>query len=284
MKKEALCKYVNGAADDSGIEALRLFLPVNDGYINYNIVHSVMKRSNCDTWRLSVVYHYDDLLSVATPLTRSGAEWEMALKIHERPDFIGGYAHGDEVFQKVEIFVDGEYREVQSLSDMTPFKELIFEVSSIGYDPIDSVTEVLLHHKKITVGAEGVKVEQRVEWLNDYTLGNSYMAMMPPLKTLTDSFYTNVDPTPKEPIANYGSVPVATEAVVFGASSGISFRMSVLRYPRLVGGNRFFMTDNHGCPYNKMYFVVCNGAAVSAGDVWESETRYTITVGEVLSQ
>lgn len=276
MKKEALCKYVNGAADDSGIEVLKLFLPVRDGYINYNIVHSVMKRSNCDTWRLSVVYHYDDLLSVATPLTRSGAEWEMALKIQERPDFIGGYAHGDEIFQKVEIFVDGEHREMQSLSDMTQFKELILVVSSIGYDPIDSVTEVLLHHKKITVGAEGVKVEQKVEWLNGFTLGSSYMAMMPPFKDVTDSYYTNTDTEPK-PIGVKVSISETGDfdTLYLCGESGFTFSMKAEKYLN-DGNNTFLISYNGGVPYNKMYFLLNHGGSVKKGDIWETCTEYTV--------
>ena len=283
MEKKAYCQY-DPALDFEGAQGgLRLFIPTKRGYVNYNLVHSVRADRNCDTWRLGKAYAFDDAFENEYELTPKGAEWDMAVKLSGRPDFIGGYAHGDEKYTSLSVLVDGESVRAETLCARTSFAELRITVTSVGYDPADPATAALKHEKCYTVTAVGITLEQRVEWLHDYTLGSSYLAMMPPLKTLTDSFYTNVDPTPKEPVANYGSVPGATEAVVFGRASGISFRMSVLRYPRLAGGNRFFMTDNHGCPYNKMYFVVCNGADVSAGDVWESETIYTITVGEALS-
>ena len=100
---------------------------------------------------------------------------------------------------------------------------------------------------------------------------------MPPLKTLTDLFYTNADPTPKEAITHYGRTPLATEATVYGSSTGLAFSMSVPKYPSLPGGDRFSLTDNNGGRYNKMYFTVCNGAEATNGDVWESTTKYVIT-------
>ena len=59
----------------------------------------------------------------------------------------------------------------------------------------------------------------------------------------------------------------------------LAFSMSVPKYPILVGGNRFLLTDNRGGLYNKMYFVICSGAEVMKGDVWETTTRYVITNG-----
>jgi hypothetical protein len=200
----------------------------------------------------------------------------MALKISERPDFIGGYAHGDEVLRKAELYIDGKKREISSLSDMTSFKELIFDISSIGYDPIDSVTEALLHNKKIIVGADYVKVEQKVEWLNDYTLGKSYMAMLPPFKEVTDSYCTNTDPEPKT-IGNKVSISEtgSFDTLCLCGESGFTFSMKVEKYLG-DGENTFLISDNGGVPYNKMYFLLNHGGSVKRDDVWETCTVYSI--------
>lgn len=278
---KAFCQYSNESMFDHGIEALRLFLPTSGGYINYNIVHSVMQKSKCDTWRLSVVYYCNGDFERVKPLTRPGAEWEMALKISERPDFIGGYAHGDEFFQKVELIIDGEHREISSLSDMTPFDELIFDVSSIGYDPIDSATEALLHRKKIIVNSDKIKVEQKVEWLNDYMLGNSYMAMLPPFKEVTDSYYTNTDPAPK-PIGNKVSISEtgSFDTLCLCGKTGFTFSLKLEKYLN-DGNNTFLISDNGGVPYNKMYFYLNHGGYVKRGEIWETETVYAINKEEV---
>ena len=116
------CQYVRGATEDAGIEGLRLYLPIEKGYVNYNIVHSVSEGRQCDTWRMSVVYLCDEKLCRIRPGTRAGAEWEMALKLTGRPDFIGGFAHGDEVFYKTEVTVDGQKRELESLFKLSECK------------------------------------------------------------------------------------------------------------------------------------------------------------------
>ena len=63
----------------NGVEELKIYVPTNQGYVNYNVVHSVIPNIRCDTWRLSAAYFCDDGLSVIRPLTKQGAEWEMAL-------------------------------------------------------------------------------------------------------------------------------------------------------------------------------------------------------------
>ena len=279
MEKGLYCRYDPSICFESAVGGLRIFVPAVKGYINYNLVHSVHEGKNCDTWRLSKAYACDDSFQNEYELTPDGAEWDMALRLSGRPDFIGGYAHGDEVYESILIELDGVPVTVESLCALTPFHELRIAVASLGYDPDDSVSEALKHEKQYIVTEQGVLLHQRVEWLNDYTLGSSYLAMMPPLKSLTDQFYTNADPTPKEAITHYGRIPHATEAFVYGTTSGIVYSMSIPKYPSLAGGDMFSLTDNSGRPYNKMYFVVCNGADVSKGDVWETTTSYRITNG-----
>lgn len=276
-KNTAFCLYSKEKADDSGIESLKIFLPTGQGYINHNIVHSVSDKSKCDIWRLSVVYFCDSELNRIKPLTRSGAEWEMALKLSGRPDFIGGYAHGDEVFQSIKVKVDGREVTLESLEAQTQFDSLSFEVFSTGYDPCDSITEVLLHYKKITVEGLAVRVEQRVEWLGSYELGRSYMAMMPPLKTVTDCYCTDIDPI-KKPINLAENISgCGADAVCLCGEDGFGFEMKVEKYlTDGERGNSFLITDNGGVPYNKMYFILHHSGAVNKGDVWDTETIYTV--------
>ena len=280
LKKRPYCQYDPSIDFESASGGLRLFIPTDCGYVNYNLVYSVNSDRNCDTWRLGKAYAVDDEFQNEYELTPAGAEWDMALRLSDRPDFIGGYAHGDERYTSLSVTVDGKIMNMEALKALTPFCKIVITVSSIGYDPNDSVTEALKHFKEYVIDENGITLNQTVEWLNDYTLGPSYMAMMPPLKTLTDSFYTNVDPTPKEASANFGYVLGAVEATVYGSGSGIVFSMSVPQYPRLFGGERFLLTDNNGKPYNKMYFALCNGAQVAKGDTWETITVYRITNGE----
>ena len=278
ITNKAFCQYASEKFDDSGIEGLKLYLPTDGGYINFNIVHSVMESSKCDTWRLSAVYYCDENFERIMPLTRSGAEWEMALKIKGRPDFIGGYAHGDEICEKFEFQVDGKPQSFLNLRDLLAFDTLTAEIWSRGYDPNDSVSEALRHYKKITVEKWGVSVEQRVEWLQSYELENSYMAMMPPFKSVTDHYYTTVEPD-KIPINMAETVVKSGEAngLFLCGESGFTFGMTVEKYlTDKEGRNTFIISDNGGVPYNKMYFVLCHGGKVEKSDVFETRTVYTV--------
>ena len=282
LKKYLFCLYSNEKCDDSGIEALKLYLPTKDGYVNHNIVHSVMKSTNCDIWRLSAVYFCNNAFEPIRPLTRSGAEWEMALKIDGRPDFIGGYAHGDEVFQNVKLTIDGEECEITEISAPKSFNELIFEVWSVGYDPNDSITEALLHYKKFIVNESGVKVEQSVEWLEDFELGNSYMAMMPPLKCETDFYFDDNDTAIKE-IPTIVSIAKTcnAKALYLLGNAGFKFGLCAVKYLSGENGeNTYLVSDNGGVPYNKLYFVLQHKGFVNEGDVWKTVTRYTIEANE----
>ena len=257
-EKQLYCQYDSSIRFENSVGGLRIYVPTYEGYINYNIVHTKSESDNKDIWRIGQAYACDDELKNSYAITPAGAEWDMALRLKGRPDFIGGYAHGDEIYTSISMFLDGKPVEITSIKNLTAFEEIIILESSIGYDPNDHTTQALKHYK-------------------EYILSSSYMAMMPPLKTLTDTFYTNIDYCMKDTADNYGFVPSATKAVVYGSVSGLLFSMSIPKYPSLSGGDRFLLTDNSGGAYNKMYFVICNGENVSAGDIWETTTFYNIT-------
>ncbi len=276
FKKGTYCRYDPTIEFEYGSGGLRIFIPTTKGYVNYNLVHSVCERKNCDVWRLGMAFAFDDNLENEYALTPENAEWDMALRLFGRSDFIGGAVHGDEICVGISVRLDGKEVEIESLLELTAFEKMVITVESVGYDPDDSVTDAVKHFKEYIINKEGITLNQRVEWLRDYALGQSYMAMMPPLKALTDSFYTNSDPTPKAASESYGYGPGATEATVYG--SDVSFSMSVSKYPTLVGGDRFLITDNNGKAYNKIYFILCKDAEVSKGDLWETTTKYNITI------
>ena len=275
-KKKAFCKYDTTVGFEAATECLRLYLPTEDGYINFNLAHTVSEERNADVWRLAQAYWADDNLENEYKITPHGAEWDMALSLCGRPDFIGGYAHGDERFTAFSLLVDGKETELSSLDSLTVFEKIFITESSVGYDPLDGITPVLLHTKEYTVTERGVSTSQSVEWLGTYSLGSSYLAMMPPIKSLTDTFYTDTDNSPKPTSENLGYKSNAKEAVVYGKKSGFSYKMSVPRLSLLNGAGRFILTDNGGNAYNKIYFCICTDESVNKGDLWLSTTEYSI--------
>lgn len=192
---------------ESGTEGLAIYLPTKKGYINYNFVHTINEDRNVDMWRLSITNLCDKDGNFIKQITKSGAEWEMAVRIAERPDFIGGYAHGDEKLTSLIITIDGVVIDDITTIKQKEFSSIAIIVCSEGYDPNDGITKVLEHKKGYTITKSGITLHQWVRWCNDYTLDSklgSYLAMMPPMKhsktdltdIITDSYYTNINDEP----------------------------------------------------------------------------------------
>ena len=269
--KYLYCRYDSTYNYETSSGALRIYVPTDVGYINYNIAHAIHNGINANNWRTSLAFACDDNFENEYVLTYTG-EWDMALRIKDRDDFIGGVLHGDEIYTSLSVFVDGNEVDVTSITDLTTFEEIVIKVESVGYDPADHTTQVLKHYKEYLIDANGILLNQKVEFLGDYTMSYCYLAMMPPLKTFTNMYYTNVDYTPAT--IQYGETQNVSKVVLYG--DNLTFVMSIPKYPNLIGGNNLSIRDNGGLAYNKMYFTLCNGQNVVAGDIWESSTIWKI--------
>ena len=275
--KKAYCLYDTTTNIEYSAESLRIYLPTKKGYVNYNIVHSVREEINANVWRLGQAFACDDSLNSLYELTRFGAEWDMAVTIVGRDDFIGGSNHGDETTYFIELEIDGIRAELSSLDKVTEFESLKFTVESIGFDPDDHESKALIHKKEYLINDMGFTVDQKVKWLSDYSLESCYLAMMPPLKSLTETFFTDNKVVHKT-IEGQSVINGTKSATVYGKESGAWFSMSILEYPRIMEKTRFLLTDNGGSPYNKMYFVVCSSHKLEKGEEWHSSVRYNIDI------
>ena len=289
IPKKAWIQYHSDMNYESGTEGLAIYIPSIKGYINYNFVHTLNTSKNADIWRLSIVNLYDNDAKLIKQITKTGAEWEMAIRISNRSDFIGGYAHGDEKFTSMKLYLDEIETNITTLNRCKQFCEAKIVIDSDGFDPADGCTKVLEHHKEYIITEDGITLEQTIRWCGDYTLDGklgSYLAMMPPLKhsvtantdVITDSFYTNLDKMPVTIGKVLSQEKENVESVcVFGRQSGIFFTMSKANtFPKCNYGNIMLLSDNGGLNYNKMYFVFARDCSVAMGDVWRATTNYNI--------
>lgn len=273
--KPLYVKYDPSSRIEYTVESIHIYIPTQVGYIDQIFGRTVWKQANADIWRLSMAYAVDDNLENPIQITTPG-EWDMALHISGRPDFIGGHAHGDEITTSIKFIIDGVETDVTTLVEPLEFKTMTIVQDSKGYDPADNVTHVLNHHKEHKVTHAGIRLDQRVEWLGDFNMTHSYLAMMPPAKTCTDSFYTNLtEPQTIDLTTGTKYVDGATSATVYGKESGFYFTMTVNEYNTYMKP-QFSVADNGGGSYNKMYFTFVKDGTVKAGDVWETFTHYKI--------
>ncbi len=271
-KKQLYCQYVDNINFENAREGLRIYIPTYKGYINYNFVHSINSTNNYDIWRLGLAYTCDDYFENYVPITTMNAEWDMAIRLSGRPDFIGGSAHGDEIFTDLYLSLNYKNIEILSLTKLTPFNDLRLYVNSKGYDPNDSTTHVLNHYKEYLITNNGITLNQKVEFLVDDSISQSYLAMLPPLKSLTHTLVANDEE--KSINLNKTSITInnCNKAVVYG--NNLSFEMSVSKYP--TNNCDFLLTDNSGGSYNKMYFII-KSQSISKNQIITSSTHYSIS-------
>ena len=275
---DLFCQYTKRQNLEYSDGRLKIFIKTEDGYINYNLVRTVNSARNADIWRMSQAFWYSDDLEENYSITTSGAEWDMAIKLSGASDFIGGYAHGDEIMTDVIFEIDGVETDITTLVDITEFTTIKVYVNSIGYNPDNQTEEALKHYKEFTIDKHGVKLYQKVEWLNDYSIpsGNSHLAMMPPLKTLSNM--CKLDNNSPYSVPPYRTWQRCKKALVYGVESGFYFEMSVPLSPFMTEqGTLFIMSDNGGNNYNKMYYSVELNCNVKKGDIWEQITQWNIT-------
>lgn len=224
-------------------------------------------------------------------LTTRG-EFDMALQIAGRDDFIGGSSHGDEVMVgdglatldgvPVDIVSAGEYR-LQG-------KEFRLLTQSDLYDPANHSTLVGKHRKEWIISKTGgFRLRHRVEWLVPLQMDRSFMAMLP--------IYRKDPPTTGVQVTDRGfnsisgevyditddrsqtllNVPTAgvKRLCVYGNETGIWAMGEVRNTPELPGSSAWVSTDPN---YNKMYFDFCGlSYNVAAGDVWECDVQLLVT-------
>jgi len=279
QKNEIICseKYIS------------IFLPQPDGKLEILMNFVDSDSINAYGWRLHMMYACDNEYNRLFPVTNSG-EYEMAIKISGRPDFIGMGAHGSEIMTSFSIFVDGAETEPEKLSLPTEWKTLRITRESDMFDPLDEITPVGKHSVEYLFDPNGLTVNQSVEWITDATCGYSYMMMFPVRRKyggmqITDTYKDNFDPEEydvSEP--GFSGYPLnwtngATEMTLYSKLSGVTATMKWLGSTELPGGGYKHCANSES--YNKLYFTICGvnkSAEAKTGDIWETSTRYEVTL------
>ena len=278
--------YVNGSK-----EYINFYLPREVGYlqIQMNLEHSASKNSH--GWRLNMMYACDNQLSQIFPITNPG-EYEAAIQLIDRPDFMGMGAHGSEQMTSFVMYIDGKEVSLSELSTTaTDWKSIKIVRESDFYDPLDEVTLVATHTVIYEFDLEGLTVTQDVNWLIDETCVASYLMMFPVLRKngetqITDRYFDDYSDTEYDVSeSEFYNYPFswtygASKMTLYSEKSGIVATMESLDSTVLNGGGYKHVANSE--QYNKMYFSICGVLGkkqeVKAGDAWHSQHRYEVSI------
>lgn len=280
--KKPYIKY-NSTVDGYNTERLYIYIPTGVGYIRFNFEHYINNSNNADCWLVHPLYAVDDNFATRFALTVMG-EFECAIKISNAPDFMGGSNHGSEVMESLEVYVDGALTAPSDIVDYTPFNALRIIERSTLYDPNDEVTQVAVHGKEYVFSADGLKINQFVNWLANENLSSSYMAMLPVAKTVTNKLIPDDTYQAVDLPSGYFSRTGIEYVIPYSASAGFSVKFGIPRWDisgSIQNKGKFLITDNGGNGYNKCYFFCCDdGSSVSSGDRWITTTLYEFGINK----
>lgn len=292
--KKPLVKYVSGVIMNYVTERLDIYIPTVYGFVKYRFAHVVDADINADNWRIVGAYACDDNLNDRFQITTTG-EWEMAIKIDGRSDFIGGNLHGDEVVNAVHFFVNGAKLSLDNLSEFTEFQTLRIVEDTQMYDPADNATKVATHGKEYIFTENGLTLKQVVNWTTRQNIDASYLTMLPIFRgndtysalQITDRYYCDADfveydVSTTDDYAGFAWKKDVRYATIYSDKSGVCAAVEIVKTPDTVGGGWFKVATAE--QYNKLYFTCAghNGLhTTEIGERWNTETRYNITVNEV---
>jgi len=171
--------------------------------------------------------------------------------------------------------MNGKISNFQQVASLRRYTMTEGKECGLEFDPAAPTEQVLRHYKRFVIHSEQIRVEQRVEWLTDVPLAQSYMAMMPPLKLVTDRYRIGEEefvPIVCRSLSESGRF----DTISLCGNMGLTFTMTVLQYLSRNGENTCIITDNGGDQYHKMYFVLKHDGQASRGDIWETVTQYSI--------
>lgn len=280
--------FLINSKDNQNRWQYEIFLPCYDGenWVHLFFQHVVNNGINADNWRIKTAFLNDGNQDL-TRLVGDG-EWEMALQLVDRPDFIGGSMHGNEVVKYLTVFVDGVIADtpVVSSGGKKEFDTLTILESTNLYDPNDNSTLVAEHLKKYTFTKDGVNLIQRINWKGDFPLTYSYIAMLPADRTyngeqITDYWYDDKTFLRYDVSSSgFGDYPTqmktgVTGQFLCGETSRVSISVELVRMSPKIDEAISFLSDS--VYYNKIYFSMCGQSySVQNGDVWITEVNYKL--------
>ena len=289
-----------------GKEQISVFIPTNTGFVKYAFVRCESDAKNANNWRIDKCYACDNDLNVLFPITNSG-EWEMAIKIDGRDDFIGGIAHGNEVLDSFNVLVDGVLiSDLSELSSLQEFDEVRIVETTTIYDPNDhatlstreTFTPIGSHGREYIINKDGIRLTQAVTFDIAHTLSNSYMTMFPIIRgndavsalQVTDHYfadnnYKTYDVSVGGSGEGYGWKEDVSRATIWGNDSGVKATIEMLKQPEqdlINNGGKRFQVQNTVDMYNKIYWSICGVGgttySVSANERFVTDTMYNISI------
>lgn len=305
MSPPEMAVFINRTAGSVHFHLPAKSTPSNE-YIEYRLFHHVA--ADADVWTIAGVW--ESRLSNLGVFTRGKrliieqTELLCALQEQGQPDFMGGYAHGDEaVTAAPTLTIDGNAVSLATGGDAWYYgAEAVFSQTSRLYRYGSALSVPLAERQaSMTFNATGLTTNQKITHLTGYTLQNGYLAMMAPHRYEVFASGVSEDATSAQIsgvlIDNVRGMPIDCAAraessgsdfaqttpriskVTLSGTYGYSFSVEVTSTDTSVLKDVHFLQRNQYA-YNKAYIGFVGGysgvQSVTNGQEWNISTLHRV--------
>lgn len=263
----------------------------NNKYICYIFKRVVDVSKNADSWRINIIALCSEKMVVERYLT-NGGEIETAIKLKEgatlADDFIGGEFHGDEMKVNFTALIDGVKLNLATVSSGKANKIEFVQLSNL-YCP----TGLTYAGENVATASKSWefnsstknKLFNKVTWLRNVELQDTYMFMMPIKRTdsigqVTDTFmvsplYAEIDVTnPGHSNPFYVGTDFGGSVREWSQVSGIAVEANMVKGWNIKPTCEFNVSPD--TLFNKLYFDVTGISTASNGDVFDVEIEFDL--------
>ncbi|WP_237673535.1 hypothetical protein [Vreelandella profundi] len=277
-------KPMNLLISNDGASEIRIVLPganpETNGAVEVVYAHALNPEKGADVWRITGIYdttRNGNTLSRVRSICNPG-EIEMAIKITDKGDHIGGSAHGDEIKEYVTMLVNGVSTPMDVAgayqADTVEFlqKSRLFEPDTT----VPQSNHIATSWKRVVFSTEGVEINNRIEWLQSFQLDQCFLSMLTVLRDAANSEVLKISDKgyrapywEEEAVGNpdHDQIHTDTPHIKLSGPSGYAVEMEILKGWDKPNREAYISS---AAQYNKIYFNFTG---------WE----YVTEVGEVMS-
>ena len=275
-KMSSFVIYSNDKIKSTNQERFYVFYKNGSGFIRYSFVHNISIEKNSNIWRMDKVFLVDSLLNEVLEIVTDG-EWEFAVKIKERPDFSGGIAHGNELYNYVNFFIDGKNNDSFKKDSIYEFEEFRVVQISTMYDPNYEDIVIAKRECEHIFHDKSLKIRQTIKWENEdnIVLTYAYLGMFPASKKTFTKYYYDQDNS----IEALGERKILNNAKRLNLIGNNALAEFTIEHSTnsIDGVNRIIITDNSSEKYFKCYNIITTKESIlNPKEIWTVTVNYKI--------
>lgn len=269
-----------------------VYIPIANKFLGHTFYYvdrpyeSGIKNSNVRLWSYKRAAEYDASMSLVRNFYTEATQ-DLMIRENDVTDYIGGDAHGDEILQNVEIYVDGRLLESNDIYSVNCSDVKIIQTTFLYRDT--SVTDGVLEHvatakKMHIVDKDGYSLNVSLEFHEELSLRDCFIGALSMsrknsndidlfFKAVFGDTLTEVDLTATE--STFERVENVNDVYIFG--NGIAINWNATKKENIAGARTWI--NNSAALQTKLYpsYVPVN-YQTNIGEIFSQKTHYKYVI------